>query len=232
FGADGNAIGEFRIIGLFTSTAYTRSTRTIPYLRRKVDAVLRRAGFDPDSHSGKALVNVLESYPRDELFQIDQDTLYEFARIILQLEERPRVRVLARRDPFNRFVSVLVYAPRDRYDSQVRARIGAYLAEVYQGRVSAFYPTIPEGGLTRVHFIIGRDGGDTPDINRATLEQAIGAILRTWTDELGTALAEGYAPARAHALYARYGDAFSIGFREAYPPAKAVEDIALIEGLS
>ena len=107
FDPDGKLIGEFRIVGLFTSTAYTRSTRTIPYLRRKVDAVIERAGFDPDGHSGKALVNVLENYPRDELFQIDEDTLYQFALAVLQLDERPRVRVLPRRDRFDRFVSVL-----------------------------------------------------------------------------------------------------------------------------
>ena len=122
FDAAGNLIGEFRIIGLFTSTAYTRSARTIPYLRRKVASVEQRAGFDPDSHSGKALVNVLENYPRDELFQIDEDTLYRFALAILQLDERPRVRVLARRDRFDRFVSVLVFVPRERYDSDIRAQ--------------------------------------------------------------------------------------------------------------
>ena len=108
FDDDGNPSGEFRIVGLFTSTVYIRSIRSIPFLRRKVDAVLTRAGFNPETHSGKALVNVLETYPRDELFQIDEDTLYHFALSILQLEERPRVRVLARRDRFDRFVSVLV----------------------------------------------------------------------------------------------------------------------------
>src|SRR5215471_5040353 len=100
FDSDGGLVGEFRIVGLFTSTAYTRSARTIPYLRRKVDAVMTRAGFDPDGHSGKALVNVLENYPRDELFQLDEDTLYQFALAVLQLDERPRVRVLPRRDRF------------------------------------------------------------------------------------------------------------------------------------
>jgi hypothetical protein len=96
FDDDGKLIGEFRIVGLFTSTAYTRQTRSIPYLRRKVDNLMRRSGFDPDSHSGKAFAAVLENYSRDELFQIDDDTLYEFTQAILQLEERPRVRVLAR----------------------------------------------------------------------------------------------------------------------------------------
>ena len=107
--------------------------RAIPYLRRKVDHTISRAGFDPSSHSGKALVNVLEHYPRDELFQIDEDTLYQFALAILQLDERPRVRVLPRRDRFDRFVSVLVYIPRDRYESHIRSGIGDYLAAATTG---------------------------------------------------------------------------------------------------
>ena len=162
FDKKGKLTGEFRIVGLFTSTVYTRPTLTIPHLRRKVDAVIKRAGFDPDSHSGKALANVLDTYSRDELFQIDEDTLGQFAMLILQLDERPRVRVLTRPDRFDRFVSVLVFVPRDRYNSSVRVAIGEYLAEVYQGRMSAYYPFFPEGPLVRVHFIIGRDAGATP----------------------------------------------------------------------
>ena len=115
--------------------------------------------FDPEGHSGKALINVLESYPRDELFQIDEETLYQFAHAILQLDQRPRVRVLVRRDRFDRFVSVLVYVPRDRYNSEVRRRIGDYLAQAFKGHVSAYYPFYPEGALVRVHIIIGRDDG-------------------------------------------------------------------------
>jgi glutamate dehydrogenase len=232
FGADGNPVGEFRIVGLFTSTAYVRSTRAIPYLRRKADAVLRRAGFDPASHSGKALANVLETYPRDELFQIDEDTLYEFALMIQQLDERPRIRVLARRDRFDRFVSILVYVPRDRYDSSVRRRIGEYFAQVFKGRVSAFYPFFPDGPLTRIHFIIGRSEGETPNPDRAALEDAIAGIVRTWTDALAQALAEAHEPSRARALFERYRDAFSQGYREGYSPLDAVADIRVIEGLS
>jgi len=232
FDRDGKLVGEFRIVGLFTSTAYTRSTRSIPYLRRKVDAVLARAGFDPDGHSGKALVNVLENYPRDELFQLDEDTLYHFALAVLQLDERPRVRVLPRRDRFDRFVSVLVYVPRERFGSGVRKAIGDYLADAYKGRVSAFHPFFPEGPLVRVHFIIALSPGESPHPDRASLERAIEAIVRTWVDALGDELARVYDAARARALFRRYRDAFSEGYQENYPPVTAVGDIRIIEGLS
>ena len=232
FDADGKLAGELRIVGLFTSTAYTRSTRSIPYLRRKVDAVVTRAGFDPDGHSGKALVNVLENYPRDELFQIDEDTLYQFALAVLRLDERPRIRVLPRRDRFNRFVSILVYVPRERYDSGVRKAIGDYLADVYKGRVSAFYPFFPEGPLVRVHFIIARDDDQTPNPDRGSLERAVEAIVRTWIDALADELVRHYDPAGARVLLERYRDAFSQGYREVYSPADAVVDIRIIEGLS
>jgi glutamate dehydrogenase len=233
FDAAGRLIGEQRIVGLFTSGAYTRAAQNIPYLRRKIAAVERRAGFDPASHSGKALVNVLEHYPRDELFQVDEDALYANALAILQLGERPRVRVLVRRDRFDRFVSVLVFVPRERYGSHVRARIGDYLAAAFIGRVSAFYPYFPdEGPLVRVHFIVGRSGGPTPQIEPATLERDIGAMVRSWSDGLADALALVYPPEEARKLFARYRDAFSGGYHESYPPAVAEHDIRLVEGLS
>jgi len=233
FDSSGNLIGEHRIIGLFTSTAYTRTAHSIPYLRRKIAAVEERAGYDPASHSGKALANVLEHYPRDELFQIDEDTLYNFALAILQLDERPRVRVLARRDRFDRFVSVLVFVPRERYDSHIRAKIGAYLAGAFIGRVSAFYPYFrDEGSLVRVHFIIGRSEGATPVVERATLEQEVRSIIRTWSDGLSDALALVNPPDKVRELFARYRDAFSEGFHEAYAPAIAAGDIRVVEGLT
>jgi glutamate dehydrogenase len=233
FDRDGKLVGEFRIVGLFTSTAYTRSIRSIPYLRRKVDAIMRRAGFDPDGHSGKALANVLENYPRDELFQLDEDTLYQFALTVLQLDERPRVRVLPRRDRFDRFVSVLVYVPRERYGSSVRKAIGDYLADAYKGHVSAFHPFFPEGQLVRVHFIIALpSGAEAPKPDRASLERAVEAIVRTWVDELGEELARNYDAPRARALFKRYRDAFSEGYRENYSPITALADIRVIEGLS
>jgi glutamate dehydrogenase len=232
FDAAGQLAGELRILGLFTSTAYTRSTRSIPYLRRKVDALMRRSGFDPDSHSGKAFAAVLENYSRDELFQVDEDTLYGFALAIMHLDERPRVRVLPRRDRFDRFVSVLVYVPRDRYDSAIRIAIGNYLSSAYQGRVAAFYPFFPEGPLVRVHFIIARLGGETPNPDRATIESAIEQLVRTWSDSLAEALTLVHDPVRAQQLARRYREAFPVAYREANPAPIAVADIRLIESLS
>jgi glutamate dehydrogenase len=229
---DDNLVGVFRIVGLFTSTAYTRSTHSIPYLRRKAQSVLTRAGFPAESHSGKALVNVLESYPRDELFQIDEDTLYHFALAILQLNERPRVRVLPRRDRFERFVSILVFVPRDRFDSSVRTAIGDFLAQAHRGRLVSFAPFFPEGPLVRVHFVVERS--DTPLANpdRMSLESAVQGIVRTWRDGLAEALSDAHEATKARALLARYSEAFSAAYREAYAPETAAADIRAIESLS
>src|SRR6476660_3533704 len=120
---NGRLEGELRVVGLFTSGAYTRSVRQIPYLRHKVSRVLQRAGFDPNGHSGKAFMHIIEEYPRDELFQIDVDTLYNCVMEILILYERPRVRALARVDKFDRFVSILTFIPREKYDTDVRTRV-------------------------------------------------------------------------------------------------------------
>ena len=232
YDAAGRLVGIFRIVGLFTSTAYTRSTRSIPYLRRKAAAVIARAGLDPASHSGKALAVVLEQYPRDELFAIDAETLLRFGLVILQLDERPRVRVLARRDRFDRFVSVLVYVPRDRFDSDVREQIGAFLADAYRGTISSYALFFPEGPLVRVHFVIARGSDAMPDPPRAELEGGVVDIVRTWSDALADAVGEAHDPVRSRALLARYQDAFSQAYREAFSPLDAVNDIRTIDALS
>ncbi len=202
---DGTLEGEIRIVGLFTSQAYTGSPRDIPFLRHKVETVLKMAGYPAASHAGKALTNVLETFPRDELFQIEVDELEAWSEGILDLETRPRVRVFARIDRFDRFVSVLVFTPRDRYTSSVRERIGAFLSEVYKGRVSAFYPYFTDGPLVRVQFIIGRYEGATPRVEISELERGIADIVRTWDDRLAGAIAgQG---ARADALLAKYRSA-------------------------
>jgi glutamate dehydrogenase len=232
FSRAGELEGELRLIGLFTASVYTSTTGAVPYLRRKVANVVARANFDPASYAGRALLAVMENYPRDELFQIDEDTLYRFAMAIMNLSERPRIRALVRPDEFDRFISILVFVPKDRYDTQVRLRVGAYLADIYRGRVSAAYPAYPEGPLARTHFIIGRDEGVTPRIEQSVLEAGIAAIARTWRDGLRETLAVKIGGARAREFFARYGAAFSAAYREAFTAEQAVADIEIIELLS
>jgi glutamate dehydrogenase len=232
FGRDGKLAGELRIVGLFTSTAYTRSVRSIPYIRRKVERVIERAGYASDSHSGKALLNILETWPRDELFQIDESLLARFAADVMALEERPRVRVLVRRDKFDRYVSALVYVPRDRYTTETRIAIGEYLSRTFNAHVSAYYPSFPEGLFTRVHFILGRDAGDPTDVPRETLEQAVTAIVRSWRDGLRETLDGAHGTAEGARLFNRYGRAFPDSYRNDFSPRMALRDIEALEGLA
>ncbi|WP_342709462.1 NAD-glutamate dehydrogenase [Bradyrhizobium sp. B124] len=229
---DGRLEGELRVVGLFTSGAYTRSARQIPYVRHKVTRALQRAGFDPNGHSGKALMHILEEYPRDELFQVDVDTLYNFVMEILILYERPRVRALARVDKFDRFVSILTFIPREKYDTSVRTRVGAFLSQVYKGTLSASYVSFPEGALVRVHYIIGRYDGKTPVVERTTLEAGISAIAATWADKLKAALTASTDGMRARMLTNRYAQAFSGGYTEVFSAERAITDIATIEKLT
>ena len=220
YSKDGKLAGELRVVGLFTSTAYTKSVMTIPVLRHKVTAVLEGYEIDRKSHTGKALINVMETWPRDELFQLDQNLLSEFADIAIKLDERPRVRVLPRPDKFDRFVSVLMFVPRDRYDSDVRRNVGEYLEKIYDGYLSAFYPAFLENGLTRVHFIIGRSGGKTPQIDRDQLEQDVIEMVQTWNDRL---IEHGGEETPTHN--------FPIAYQQQVSPKHAIEDSKLLESL-
>ena len=227
FDTEGKLGGELRIVGLFSSTAYTHSVLQIPYLRSKAKSVFDQSGFDPHDHSGKALITVLDAFPRDELFQIDASLLQEHAAAILALEERPRVRVLFRIDRFDRFVSVLVYVPRDRYDSDVREKIGALLKDSFEGRVSAYYPAFSDGPLVRVHFIIGRSGGKTPSVDAKDLEAEIRSIIRTWEDALRDAAGLEEDPA----LIA-WANRLPRGYRNAFSPHTALADAKVLANLS
>src|SRR5581483_4703426 len=226
---DGTPKGEMRFIGLFTSQAYVSPPGEIPLLRHKVETVLAASGYPPASHAGKALLNILNTFPRDELFQIGEKTLQEWTEGILDLEPRPRVRVFARVDRFDRFVSVLMYLPRDRYNSRVRERITQLLAETYNGRLAAFYPYFPEGPLVRVQFIIARFEGPTPQADVGEIERRIAEIVRTWEDRLADAI--GTLGEQAEALQEKYGAAFSAGYAETFAAERALEDIKRIERL-
>ncbi|MFG1248052.1 NAD-glutamate dehydrogenase [Xanthobacter flavus] len=231
----GRLIGEVRLIGLFASTAYTHSLREIPYLRLKADSVIRGAGLEPDSHSARALSTVLETYPRDDLFQIDVPTLLVHAREILSLYDRPRLKVLARADRFDRFVSVLTFLPRERFDAQVRDRVGAILEKSYGGTVTSLEQAFVAGlPLTRVHYDIGRTEGRIPEVDKGELERAVADAILTWRDRLSAAVANvpGIDAGDAARLSRRYVEAFDPGYRAAYGVPTALADIELLERLS
>jgi glutamate dehydrogenase len=229
FDRAGKLTGERRFVGLFTSGAYSRRPSDIPLLRLKVAQVLERAGFPRDSHDGKALAHILDSFPRDELFQISEDELFSTALGILRLGERPKVKVFLRCDRFDRFVSVLVYVPRDRYDTHIREKIHGILARAFNGRESAATPTIDESVLARVYYIIGRNEGPRPRVEPRALEAEIRAAIRTWEDSFATALIALHGEAAGSRLFARHGNAFSTRYRDAFAPEEAVRDLEELE---
>lgn len=232
FNAKGEVIGEHRFLGLYTSGAYSRNPRKIPLLRRKVEAVLQRADLRNDSHAGKALVHILETYPRDELFQIDVDTLYDTALGILQLQERQRVRLFLRYDRFERFVSCLIYAPRDRYDTSVRKRMQSILMDAFDGAHSEFTVQLSEAVLARIHFIVHLGDQANADVDYDALEGQLAATTRSWSDELAQALLEHCGEAQGNRLHHTYGDAFSAAYREDTSPRSAAQDIERLESLA
>ncbi len=227
---DGSISGELRLVGLFTSQAYTQAPQQIPFLRHKVATVLAESGYPPGSHAAKSIANVLANFPRDELFQIGEQRLLTWARGIVELDLRPRVRVFARRDRFERFVSVLVYVPRDRFSTIVRERIGEDLAQAYNGRVRAFTPFFPEGPLVRVHFIIGLKDNGRPDVSDQELEARITESTRTWDDQLTDALRQGNEELAV--LAPKYLGAFPPGYTSNFNAARALEDVSRIQRLS
>jgi glutamate dehydrogenase len=225
YGPKGSVTGELRLVGLFTSQALATPHTEVPLIRRKVIEVMRRSGYEADGHASRALLAALDTYPRDELFQITVDELAEYAHAVASLYDRPRVRVLPRIDQFDNFVSILVYIPRDRYDSDVRARVTTYLAERYDGRVSAYYPHFPEGDLVRLHVIIGRNGGPTPRPSRAELETSIEDLSRSFGDRIAAAAPE---PAEI----ANFRDAFSPGYESRNNVTDALADIEILRTLA
>ncbi|WP_102158015.1 NAD-glutamate dehydrogenase [Zhihengliuella halotolerans] len=226
FDDQGNVTGERRFIGLFASSAYIRSVRDIPVVRKKVDAVRRRAGFTAQSHSGKDLVAILEAYPRDELFQIEVDDLYETVMGILKLQERRVTRVFLRPDTYGRFMSALVFVPRDRYTTNVRRRIEDELQETFNSESLDFEVHMSESALVRVFFRIRLPkGGEVPDVDRKQLEKRLVRAVRSWPEGVSQVLAERH-PDEAKGLIQQWAAAFPAAYRVAFEVEDALDDIA------
>jgi glutamate dehydrogenase len=228
----GALTGERRFVGLFTSGAYSRRPGEIPLLRLKVKNVTDRAGLVPNSHDGKALAHILDTFPRDELFQISEDELLHTALGALRLGERPKVRAFVRFDRFDRFVSALVYVPRDRYDTEAREAIHRILAEAFNGRMSAATPTIDDSALARVHYIVGRNEGPRPQIDIRAIEDRIRIAIRTWDDGFADALVARHGEAEGARLVEARAARFSAGYTGRFTPETAVADLEELEKLA
>ena len=228
----GEVIGEHRFIGLFTSSAYSARVSETPLLRGKMADITTRAGLPPGGHLAKALHHILETYPRDDLFQISDDDLYETALGILALGERQRLRLFVCRDPFDRFVSCLVYVPREAYSTDLRIKFQRILVAAFSGTSAEFDVQLSDAILARIHFTVRTTPGQLPVVDGKEVEAKLAAAARRWDDELRDALIDAEGEARGLDLFKRWSAGFPLGYRERVSARAAVPDVLKIASLS
>lgn len=229
--AKGNVVGEHRFLGLYTARAYQASPKDIPILRRKVAEVTRVCNYIENSYKAKTLAFVLESYPRDELLETPVEILMPIAEGIVSLQERPRVRLFVRTDRYHRYVSCLVYVPRDSFSTDVRLKIERVLLNAFNGCAPEFSVHIGDETLARVHYIIRTSAALLPNFREADIEAEIARVVRGWTEELHQQLLEAYGEERGNALFHCYKVAFPLAYREEFVARNAVLDIQHIEAM-
>ncbi|MFI4913815.1 MAG: NAD-glutamate dehydrogenase [Steroidobacterales bacterium] len=225
----GRVVGETRILGLWTWSAYSADVHAVPWLRYKFAHVIAAFPCAPGSHDGKRLARILETLPRDELLQAGVADLVRCARAVLLLQERARVRVILRRDEFRRFWSCLIYLPRERCDSGTRARVEALINERLRGTQLDSSLAIGDAPLAQLHLVVRSDRQRRPGSTESELERQIAAVLMQWRDRLRAALLARFAAARALELERRYGTAFPASYRQDVAAEVAVADILDLE---
>ncbi|MGH1374831.1 MAG: NAD-glutamate dehydrogenase [Alphaproteobacteria bacterium] len=227
---NGEVTGEKLFVGLFTSVTYSRSVNDVPYLREKVEGTVRESGFIEGTHECKTLRHVLEKYPRDELFQIETEELLRICTNIIRLQERQRIALFMRKDPFGRYISCLVYIPRDRFGTRLRKDIQKILEEQTHGRCSNFYTTLDDSVFARVMYVINVSQQNPPDVDSCTIETMLRECGQTWSEKLSQALNEAYEDqGRITNLTLRYADAFPVSYTMAYSSKQSVFDIEKVE---
>jgi len=232
FDDDGKIIGESRFLGLYTSKAYAAPVSQIPQIRRRAADVLTAAGVVPDSHAAKSLQVILDAYPRDELFQIDTDTLIEHAIGILRLQERQRSRLFLRRDPFGRFTSAQVFVPRDRYNTELRTRIGQELLREFDGESIEYIPTLTDSPMARIHYLVRarQQAPKNPDV--VAIESRIARLARRWEDDCKQALLQIHGEGAGLTLAHRFVNAFAPAYQVDFSGAVAADDVLILSELS
>jgi len=225
----GKAVGERRFIGLFTSTAYSESPRNIPLLRHKIQKIIARSHVEVTGHRAKALMHILDTFPRDELFESSIPDLARTMTGVLNLQDRQRVRFFLRRDTFRRFFSCIVFVPRERYTTAVRRRIEEILKEAFDGIAVDSSVQISESPLARLHTIVRTSPGERPRISIQEIEAQIAAVVVSWSDKLRQEMLMTFGDDDGHKLFGIYGDAFPAGYQEDTDARDACSDISSID---
>jgi glutamate dehydrogenase len=229
----GEVVGERRFLGLFSSAAYTESVNRIPVLREKAAEVLRRTGFDPRSHAGKALMDTLETYPRDELFQTPVEELAPIAEAVMYTRERRQLRLFVRRDAYGRYLSCLVYLPRDRYNTTVRERFATILKQRMGGETVEFSARVSESNMARVHFVVRPPRGEPiDDVDVPDLERRLGDAARSWQDDFSSAVTSEYGEEAGSRLSRLYARSFPEAYKEDFPARTGSADLGRLEAIA
>jgi glutamate dehydrogenase len=232
FDSAGEVCGEVRFLGLYTSSVYYDAPDKIPMVREKISQLHERIGLNAQTHEGKALSQVMATYPRDELFQASTTELYETVTGILAIGERYQVRVFSRVDRFAKFLSCLVYIPRDMFSSAIRKRIQHFIADKIGACDQQFNTYFSESVLARVHFVFRLPNSTAAsNLDLAELEQGVAAEIQSWQDALYHGLNAMYGEERAWQLHHDYQKSFTESYQEHYQSQEAVADIATIETL-
>ncbi len=229
YGADGEVTGEYFFIGLFTSRAYGLSPSDIPIIRSKVEWVLGSTRFHHESYNFKTLVHILDTYPRDELYQITPELLREIALGILHLHERPHIAFFPRMDPFERYASCLIFVPRDRYGTALRLRFQVILEQAFDGKVTNYYTRLTTESHARLLLYVRTTPGQVPEWSAEAIREALVDASRTWRDRLSEALIEDRGEHEGIEALSRFGSAFPSSYRDTYNADVAVRDIESIE---
>ncbi len=232
FDKSGKVNGERCVVGLFTSAAYNRNTREIPLLRNKVIRVMEHTGLPTSGHAAKALQNIIEVFPRDSLFQVSDEELFELTSGILELQERHRIRLFVRRDTYRRFYLCLVYLPRERYSREMRLRIQRILMDAYHGTNVEYDTLFSESVLARIQYTIYSGTGTEPKYDTREVEKRIIDAARSWQDHLRDALTDIYGEGKGNTFFHNYTDAFPVSYRDDFPARTAAFDIDRVEQTS
>lgn len=232
FNEKGEVIGERRIIGLYTSAAYNTNPKHIPFLRHKVALIMKNSMLNPRGHAGKVLLNIIETLPRDDLIQGSEEELLEIAMGIFYMQERRRIRMFARMDVYHRFISCLVYVPKERFNTELRQAMEKVLSESFNAQEITFSTYFSESVLARIHFMIRINPLESVDFDFKEIEKKLIEVGRSWTDDLQFFLSDSFGEEKANGLFAHYKNAFPAVYTANFSPRTAVFDIKHMEQLS